>query len=40
MPSAIALYESFGFTRTGPYYANPLPDALYFRAILAPNRDV
>ena len=32
MHPAITLYESFGFKRTPPYYANPLPDALYFRA--------
>lgn len=36
---AIALYESFGFKRTDAYYANPLPDVLYFRASLEPNRD-
>jgi len=34
MRSAISLYESFGFTRTDAYYANPHPDALYFHAFL------
>jgi ribosomal protein S18 acetylase RimI-like enzyme len=37
MHSAIALYQSFGFEPTDPYYANPLPDALYFRASLKPE---
>ncbi len=36
MRPAIALYESFGFQRTEAYYANPLPDVLYFRASLQP----
>lgn len=31
MHPAIALYESFGFERTAPYYDNPLPGAVYFR---------
>jgi len=35
---AIALYESFGFERTDPYYANPLLDVLYFRASLKSGR--
>ena len=39
MQPAIALYESFGFKRTDAYYANPLPDVLYFRASLEPNLD-
>jgi ribosomal protein S18 acetylase RimI-like enzyme len=39
MHPAIALYESFGFERTDAYYANPLPDVLYFRASLEPKRD-
>ena len=39
MQPAIALYESFGFERTDAYYANPLPDVLYFRASLKPNRN-
>jgi putative acetyltransferase len=34
MHSAIALYQSLGFVRTEAYYANPLPDVLYFRASL------
>lgn len=34
MRPAIALYESFGFTRTVAYYPNPLADALYFRLSL------
>jgi ribosomal protein S18 acetylase RimI-like enzyme len=38
MHPAIALYESFGFERTDAYYANPLPEVLYFRASLEPNR--
>ena len=37
MRPAIALYESFGFGRTEPYYANPLPDVLYFRMVLEPG---
>jgi ribosomal protein S18 acetylase RimI-like enzyme len=36
MRPAIALYESFGFRRTDPYYSNPLPDVLYFRKALQP----
>lgn len=36
MLPAIALYESFGFERTAPYYDNPLPGAVYFRLRLAP----
>ena len=39
MKPAIALYKSFGFERTDAYYANPLPDVLYFRASLEPNRN-
>ena len=39
MQPAIALYESFGFERNDAYYANPLPDVLYFRASLTPNRN-
>jgi ribosomal protein S18 acetylase RimI-like enzyme len=39
MQPAIALYESFGFERTTAYYANPLPDVLYFRATLEPSRN-
>jgi ribosomal protein S18 acetylase RimI-like enzyme len=38
MRSAIALYESFGFQRSTPYYRNPLPDVLYFRMSLEPSR--
>jgi ribosomal protein S18 acetylase RimI-like enzyme len=38
MQPATGLYESLGFKRTGPYYANPLPDALYFRLSLEANR--
>jgi ribosomal protein S18 acetylase RimI-like enzyme len=38
MCSAVALYQSFGFQRTDAYYPNPLPDVLYFRLSLAPNR--
>jgi ribosomal protein S18 acetylase RimI-like enzyme len=34
MIPAIALYESFGFGRTEPYYANPLQDVVYFRKSL------
>jgi carbonic anhydrase len=40
MRPAIALYESFGFQRTDSYYANPLPDVLYFRTLLEPNHNV
>jgi len=39
MQPAITLYESFGFVRTDAYYANPLPDALYFRASLESNHN-
>jgi carbonic anhydrase len=39
MQPAIALYKSFGFERTDAYYANPLPDVLYFRVSLEPNRN-
>lgn len=39
MQPAIALYESFGFERTDAYYANPLPDVLYFRVTLEPSRN-
>ena len=39
MQPAIALYESLGFERTDAYNANPLPDVLYFRASLEPNRN-
>ena len=38
MHAAIAVYQSFGFVRTDAYYANPLPDVLYFRSSLEPNR--
>ena len=38
MRPAIALYESFGFKQSAPYYTNPLPDVLYFRMTLEPNR--
>jgi putative acetyltransferase len=39
MQPAVALYESFGFKRTNAYYANPIPDVLYFRASLEQNPD-
>jgi putative acetyltransferase len=39
MQPAIALYQSFGFERTDAYYANPLPDVLYFRASVESNRN-
>jgi len=31
MDAAIRLYEAFGFQRTEPYYANPIPGALFFK---------
>jgi ribosomal protein S18 acetylase RimI-like enzyme len=34
MRPAIALYESFGFQRTEPYYPNPLPEVVYFRMFI------
>lgn len=37
MGPAIALYESFGFKRTEPYHANPIPDVIYFRMGPEPN---
>ena len=39
MQQALALYESFGFERTKPYWLNPYPDVLYFRLALEPNRN-
>lgn len=30
MQPAVRLYEAHGFTRTEPYYWNPLPDVVYF----------
>lgn len=34
MAAARTLYRSLGFAETGPYYRNPLPDAVYMRADL------
>ena len=31
LDTAIHLYESLGFVRTGPYYDNPLPDVVYWK---------
>ena len=31
LEGAMHLYESLGFVRTGPYYKNPLPDAVYWK---------
>lgn len=31
LEAAIHLYESLGFVRTGPYYDNPIPDAVYWK---------
>lgn len=35
MTAAIALYESLGFRRISPYYANPIETAVYFELALA-----
>ena len=37
MQTAMALYESFGFQRTEPYWSSPLPNIQYFRLSLEPN---
>lgn len=34
LQSAVALYESYGFAQTEPYYKNPLPDVLYLKRSL------
>lgn len=34
MQAAIALYESFGFQETEPYWQNPFPNVRYFRLSL------
>jgi putative acetyltransferase len=31
LETAIRLYESLGFVRTGPYYENPIPDVVYLK---------
>lgn len=31
MKAAIRMYQAFGFQRTEPYYANPIPGALFFK---------
>lgn len=31
MPSAIRLYESFGFTQTKPYYQTPLQETIFMK---------
>jgi putative acetyltransferase len=36
MDAAIRLYQSFGFHRTAPYYANPIPGALFLKLRLSP----
>jgi putative acetyltransferase len=30
MDAAVRLYQTFGFQQTEPYYANPIPGALFF----------
>lgn len=37
LPAAAALYQTLGFTQTGPYRFNPQPDALFLRLMLRPS---
>jgi putative acetyltransferase len=34
MSEALAMYERFGFTRTGPYAEDPTPAAVYLRLVI------
>ena len=37
LSSAMRLYEAIGFSRTGPYYENPLPGVVYWQLDLKPD---
>jgi ribosomal protein S18 acetylase RimI-like enzyme len=38
LSEAMRLYESLGFRRTGPYYANPLPGVVYWELDLSQEK--
>jgi len=38
LTEAMKLYELLGFKRIAPYYANPLPDVVYWERALTNNR--
>jgi ribosomal protein S18 acetylase RimI-like enzyme len=39
LSEAMRLYESLGFTRTGPYYDNPLPGVVYWQLDLTAEKN-
>jgi ribosomal protein S18 acetylase RimI-like enzyme len=39
LSEAMRLYESLGFRRTGPYYANPLPGVVYWELDLTQEKN-